>query len=236
MENIERVTGDKILKIFDRLKKERTILKLNILGIGYEGLSIIIDVKGFNKPPYFLIDLPGGAQDNLLNARGKTVAIEFTGNDKVPCSLKSVIESVTEKNISIIFPGVITRLQRRKYFRIPAPLGTKAIIIEKDARYEFNVIDISEGGILISHPDCFHNGDKFFEGAVKPLLIVYNEGANEQRIAISKAQIKRIEKITDIGRVNYAFQFLDRGIKAENDIMNLIYSYQRRLLQRRNSL
>jgi c-di-GMP-binding flagellar brake protein YcgR len=233
MENAQSISGNKILDIIDQLKKDKTALKLTIPEIGYEGLTIILDLKNLKTSPILLIDFPGGLQDKVMNTLGKTMLIEFNGPDKIPYSFRTVIQKVTEDYLVVAAPKSIIRIQRRKFFRIPSPLGTKVIINEKDQSYEFNVINISEGGILVSHPEERHEDLIFFKGAIKSLLIIYEDGINSLKIRINKAEIRRIDVASETRRYHYAFQFLDRGIKEENLIMNFIYAYQRKLLERR---
>jgi c-di-GMP-binding flagellar brake protein YcgR len=231
MEGPESITGDKIRELLGLLKMERTILKLIILGARNEWLSIVLEAEASNGIPCFVIDFPGGAGDDIMHSKGKKIIIEFTDKDRVHYRLRSVIESVSRQNIYVLMPEAIYRFQRRGYFRV-SPMGTKAIINDEEGRHEFDVVNISEGGVLISHPVALYNGREFFKGAMKPLLIVYKDGEDEQMIAINKAEIKRIIKRSEAGCYEYAFAFHDRGKEIEKDIRNFIYSCQRKILYR----
>jgi len=233
MENPEEITGSKIPELLEQLKRERITIRFVVLGTGSEGLSIVLGTKVVDGKTCLIIDIPTGMRYWISQAQGMKAFIEFTDKDKVHYTLRSKIEGVTENYVCIRLPMVITRLQRRKFFRVSAPADTKAIINEKDGRYEFNVIDISEGGILISHPASFHDEDRFFKGALKTLIILYREEGIKQTIKVEKAEIKRIEKSWETGNYNYAFQFIECGKKEENDIRNLVFSCQRRILMLR---
>jgi c-di-GMP-binding flagellar brake protein YcgR len=226
MENPEIITDKKIIELLECLKNDRTILKLNIPDAGDELLSIVIDIKAEEIPPHFAIDFPGGATEHIKEARGKKIIIGFKDKDRIQYVMKSFIERVSEHNLYILLPESIQKLQRRKYFRVSSPIGTKVIIDEPNINCEFNVINISEGGALITHPDKIG----LLKGDQKPLSILFNEADNVQRISIDKAEIKRIEKETEKRCCNYAFQFLDRGKKEENYLRNFIYSCQRKML------
>jgi c-di-GMP-binding flagellar brake protein YcgR len=233
MEDTEIITGSKMLDLLDQLKRERTTLNLYIPGTGYEGLSIMLGVERINGIPCINMDFPTGIGPGIFLTQGKKVIIEFIDKNKIHYHLRSIIEGVSRQSLDILLPDVVHRLQRRKFFRIPPPISTRIIINEKNRKYEFDVIDISEGGALISHPAAFHDDSKFFKGAFKSLIISYRKDDDMQTIKVDKAEIKRIIKAWRTGCYNYALQFVEHGKKEENDIRNFIYSYQRRLIRKR---
>lgn len=236
MEAPEIITGEKMLGLFDQMKKERIALKLNIAGSDNEGLSILLGIKKINGNPCLMIDFPAGARYDIVYAQGKKINIEFTDKKKIHYNFRSTVEGVTPENIYILMPKAINRIQRRRFFRIPPPLGTKIIINDGEKRFEFNVINISEGGVLASHPVAFHDEGIFFQGAEKSLDIVYREDGKTHTIKVNKAEIKRINKVFETRRYNYAFQFIDCGKQEENEIRNFIFSCQRRFLEKRHVL
>lgn len=236
MEAPEIITGEKMLGLVDQLKRDRIALKLNIAGSYNEGLSILLGSKDVNGKPCLMIDFPAGARFDMLYANGKKVNIEFTDKKKIHYNFRSTVEGVTPQSIYILMPKAINRIQRRKFFRIPPPLGTKIIISDERGKYEFNVINISEGGVLISHPANLHDERIFYQGAEKSLVIVCREDADTRTIKIKKAEIKRINKILETRRYNYALHFIDCGRQEENEIRNFVYSCQRRFLEKRQLL
>ena len=233
MEDPEIITGKKMLQLLDQLKRERITLNLRVFGSGNGGLSILLGRKQLNGKQCLILDFPAGARYDILYANGRKVVVEFSDKNKIHYSLRSKIESVSPRNLYILLPKEIQRIQRRRFFRIPPPVGTRAIINDDDGKFEFNVIDISEGGMLISHPAAFHDDRKFIQNARKTLIIVYREKGSIQMIKVNKAEIKRVKKILETGCYIYAFQFIDCGRKEENDIRNFVYSCQRRLLEER---
>jgi len=233
MEDPEIITGKKMIELLDQLKSERITLNLRVFGTGNEGLSILLGRKPVNAKQCLILDFPAGARFDILYAEGNKVIVEFSDKNRIHYSLRSVIEGVSPRNIYILLPKEIQRIQRRRFFRIPPPSGTRVIINDDDGKFEFNIIDISEGGMLISHPASFHDERKFFQGARKTLIIVCREKGDIQTIKINKAEIKRIKKILETGCYNYAFQFIELGRKEENDIRNFVYSCQRRILEER---
>ena len=237
MEAPDRIVGKKINVIIDQLQKEKTILKLNILDIGYKGLSIVIGVESDDRNSFFLIDYPGGSRDMLVKASGKSVFFEFNDLDNIQYTFRSVVEKVVQDSIWIRFPEGIDRKQRRKYFRIATPPGTRIIFNVSERRYDLNVINLSEGGALINQRASRHEEELFCkDGEFKNISLVRNEGDLRTRISIKKAKIVRIKKNQETGRYSYGLQFLEMEIAEREGIREFIYKCQRRDLKSRSFL
>ena len=237
MEAPDRLIGKKINGIIDQLQKEKTILKLNILDIGYKGLSIVIGVDRDDRNSFFLIDYPGGSRDMLSKASGKSVFFEFNDLDNIQYSFRSIVEKVAQDSIWIRFPEGIDRKQRRKYFRIATPPGTRITFDISGRRYDLNVINLSEGGALINQRSSRHEEALFCkDGEFRNISLVRNEGDLRTRISIKKAKIVRIKKNPEIGRYSYGLQFLEMGIAEKEGIREFIYKCQRRDLKSRSFL
>jgi len=233
MEDPEIITGDKIPLLMDQLMQEHTILKLHMPGIGNDWLSIVVGVEKDNGVPCFVIDSPSGAGFYLHGSKGQKIIIEFADRNHVHHRLRSVIERTVDRNVFVMMPEVIYRIQRRGFFRVPSPIDTKVSISDEDGRLDLEIINISEGGILAGNPNVSHKGARFFKGAVKGLFITYKEDKDEQIIRIKKAEIRRVVKRPEAGGYEYAFMFLDRGKDIEKAIRVLIYSCQRKILYRK---
>ena len=237
METPDRIIGKKINGIIDQLQKEKTILKLNILDIGYKGLSIVIGVDSDERNSFFLIDYPGGSRDILAKASGKVVFIEFNDLDNIQYSFRSVVEKVAKDSIWIRFPEGIDRKQRRRYFRIATPPGTRITFEMSGRRYELNVINLSEGGALTNQKASHHEEELFCrDGELRNIFLVRNEGDLRASICIKKTRIVRIKKNPETGRYSYGLQFLEMGIAEKEDIRKFIYKCQRRDLKSRSFL
>jgi c-di-GMP-binding flagellar brake protein YcgR len=233
LESPENITGDRIPELLDRFRQEKTILKFNIPGAWNEWLSIILEIRANNGMPFFVIDFPGGPSGDILNSQGKKIIIEFTDENRIHYRLRSVIQSVSRQDISILMPETIHRIQRRGYFRVSSPIDTKVIIRDEIGSLDLNVVNISEGGVLASNPAASHNSVRFFKGAFKGISIIYKENEGKQGIAIKKTEIRRVVKRPETGCYEYAFMFLDRGRDIEKEIRKFIYSCQRKILYRK---
>ena len=235
MKATDRITGKNRFNIFDQLIKDRTILKLNIFGADYEGLTIVIDIKKDGKPPSFLIDYPGGGRNAVRDALGKKVLFEFSGKDRIQYYFKARISEVSKDQIRVSIPEEIERIQRRKSFRTATPHGTRVVFDSIIDQFNLNVINVSEGGMLINHKALYHNKDVFYKGGVlEGLKLICDEDSLKTRINIDKAEIVRVEKIANTGRYNYALKFKDIEKNKSDELRGFIYECQRFALKKRS--
>ncbi len=233
MDNLDTITGEKILIMMERLQRDGTILKMEILKMEYKGFTIITDIQ--KRHSSFLIDYPGGPKEVIIGSTGRRVSIEFSGEDGMQYSFRSTIVGFEDENIVMSFPEAIERIQRRKFFRVAVPPGTLIILNTYNKRYDFNVLNLSEGGALINQKARFHDkGLLFVGGQLKNLYIVNYEDNRNTRIGVKEAEIIRVEKNSETNRYLYALQFINLGNKEKEDIRAFIYRCQRNALKRRS--
>lgn len=236
--NPDKISGRMLYRVLAQLKKDRTILRMNLLGKNYEGLTLITGVKNSHNSPYFLVDYPGGGDEFLQRPDGLKVFFEYSGMDRLQYSFRSVISGVEEDDIRVKFPKEIQRIQRRKNFRVVPPSGTVMVFIIDNKRYECNVINISKEGALISQDHGYHHNNLFFYAGAnlfKMNIECRGEIARLQ-IQIRKAEIKRIDKNPTTGRYQYALQFLNINKEDNEKLMKFLYDCQREVLKRRSFL
>ena len=232
MGNADRITGQKALNILDLLVKNRTILQMNIIGTGYECLTIV--TRTVNEDNLFVIDLPG--DDKIIqNSPGKKASFEFSDKDMVQYRFGTEIVKIEKEGILLRSPESIERMQRREHYRVDAPSGTKLVLELMKRKYEFNVVNLSEGGALLNRKATAHDSGMQYEcGTVNNVYLAYNQGGQNVRVKIKKADIIRIDKRTETRQYSYAIKFMDLDKKAEDEIRRFIYMCQRKVLKKRN--
>ena len=60
---MDRISGKRMLGVLNELARERTVLRLNALGTGYEGLTIATGVVREQNTSYLLVDYPAGFRE-----------------------------------------------------------------------------------------------------------------------------------------------------------------------------
>ncbi|MBN1849918.1 MAG: PilZ domain-containing protein [Deltaproteobacteria bacterium] len=232
-----KITGEKRFEIIKGLLKDRTIIRINLLGKGYEGLTMVMGVYTMENIPLILIDRPIGYSDYFQDTTGERIFLEFIGKDKIQYNFKTIIEKEGDEDIFIQFPQEINRVQRRRHFRIEPLMGTSVIFMTKDRKSQLNVINLSMGGLLVSQEAVFHNKETFYKGRyLRDILLICEDKGIQMRIKIPKSEIVRVEKNEEIEKYGYAIQFLDLNKDTIRQLHVFIYMSQRVVLRKWGSL
>ena len=127
--------------------------------------------------------------------------------------------------------------KKLKAFRIPATSGSKLICSVNDHQIEFDIINVSETGLLISLKNKSHRKINLFEGKkLNNLLLSVSQKDNPININIGSVEIIRSENAKISGRINYGLKFIDIDIREQDELRRLIYYCQRKELQKRGGL
>ncbi|RLB24532.1 MAG: hypothetical protein DRG76_01205 [Deltaproteobacteria bacterium] len=236
VDQIERIYGKSLLKFFRQLIDEKTVLRVFLLGKDYERLTIITDLEEKDSEPYIIIDYPAGFKKAIKGTTDWRLRFEFTGNDRLPYVFRTVGGELVEGGIRVRLPKFIERRQRRRNFRLEAPLDTKLVFTKNFRRYEANVINVSLGGVLIS----LEKGEQKrpvldIDEYLRGIKLYFPSKEEEERllIHINEAMVKRVEKDIFHGRYNYALQFTDIDKQDSELLQELIYRFQREYLRKR---
>lgn len=236
MDDSEKISGKKIFDILEHLKKSHAILNIHVMGTDFEGLTIILGVSDGEQPRFF-IDYPGGGNSPVPLSVGKKCYFEFSDEDKIKHSFKTTVHSIFGKRIKFNFPEFIERSQRRKAFRIPVPSGCRLVYSNSNDQYEFDVMNVSAGGLLVSLKTTYYNSGILFKGnKLKGLVLSSKQQDISVKINIQAAEIVRLEKIDGSERTNYGLKFIEIDKKEEDKLKRFIYYCQRRILKKRGGL
>ena len=231
----DNITAKKLNSIMIQLHENRTILRLNHLGKGYEGLTIVTGFSNGNEKSSFMIDFPGGAGDVFSGSEGGRIFFEFSGEDKLQYTFRTVIEKVMEREIQIRFPDSIDRIQRRRHFRVTSLSGTLVMFQNGRGAYELNVMNISQSGALINQDVRLHDKSLFFTGSIlRDINITASDENGGERIKIKRSEVKRVERNSFNGKYQYALHFLDVSKRDDSLIKGYIYRCQREVLKSRS--
>ena len=232
MQDVDKIIGKKVLAEIEKLQKNQNVLKMSYPDGDYHGMTIIIGIHKDNAS--FFIDYPAESEELVKNAKDGRVSFEFSSEDGMQYSFRTSVRKVEKERIRIRFPEAIERIQRRRHYRVSAPLGTRMLLNATDKKFELHVINLSEGGALLNQKARFHDDDMFQEGKyLEGLCLVHEEGDQKTRIGIRQACIIRAEKKQETDRYHYAVEFVDVGRLEADHIRQFIYWCQREVLKRR---
>ena len=236
MDNSEKISGNKIFGILDQLKNNHSILNIHVMDTDLDSMTIILDVSD-GEEPHFIIDYPGRANSDAAISVGKKCYFEFSDEDKIPYGFKASITGIFGKKIKFNFPEFIERSQRRKAFRTTVPSGSRLVYTSKNDQFRFDIIDVSEGGLLVSMNAASHNKDILFEGnKLEKLSLSSKQEDFSVKINIKSAEIVRLEEKNESRRIKYGLKIIDIDSQDRDDLRRFVYYCQRKALKKRGEL
>lgn len=141
-----------IVFILDDLVKQRAAINLHTS----DGLNVLTTVLEVNsEEDYVLLDI---SQDAALNKRVvNDKHLTFSTQTGVRVRWRStqvqLVSLADGDAFSMDVPDVIERIQRREYFRLSVPQGSRGLVCKIPngaAEYEVPIVDMSVGGIGVS--------------------------------------------------------------------------------------
>lgn len=236
MNDSEKISGKKIFNLLEQLKGNHTILNIHVMGTDFDGLTIILGVSDGENQRFF-IDYPGRSYSNAVFTKGKKCYFEFSDSEKIHYSFKTTIDRIFGRRIKFNFPEFIERVQRRKVFRIPTPSGTRLTYSHRSGKFEFDIINISETGLLATLKNIHLGEHIFLKGSkLDKLVLILEQEDMSVNVNIKSAEIVRLEKVTEEDRVNYGLKYDDISKEGRDELKRFIYYCQRRILKKRGGL
>jgi hypothetical protein len=237
MENVERIYGDRRIRLFRQLKKTRTVIQFILSGKGFQRLTIVTGLALGSKTPCLLVDPPRGIEHlEAASLHGKIV-MQFIGVDRLPYVFRTTLYKIARKALWITLPAYVERIQRRKGFRITPPKETQFRFIKDGRRFQGEIRNISEGGALITPS----RGEKWTNilnenDTIRKIRIECSDKELALTLDLNQGTVKRIRKESMTGKFYYALQFSFEKKKPKEVLVDWLYECQRDMLQTRYSL
>jgi len=209
---------------------------IKLHGVNFEQLTVITGVKNFNNIPYFTVDLSHNFKEAISDSKKLKISFNFICPDRIEHNFETTNFISVDNEIWLKFPEFIIRMQKRRAFRIDAPYGSKIICEIKSTSYKFNIINISQGGILgipvglkLSKKASILKVGETIDDAV--LLLTDEE--RPYKLNIREITIRWVAKDKKGQFFRYGMEFT-KIEKNENKLLTkIIYNFQRLFLQRR---
>ncbi len=236
MKESDKIQGKSRLDCIKQLQTDKTLIKMRMLNIDYEYLTIITDIKIRNSIPYFIIDYPDGFREAVSGIDVWKILFEYTEKDKLQYNFSVSGGKFVHNKIWIKFPDYIERIQRRKNFRLTAPEETKILFTIDSTRFAMDVINVSLGGVLGAHisikkgirnDPVLKNGDNLID-----IELIFHSKENP-KIHIKKGLVVRLEESTDRANCRYGIHFTNMANSEEKTFTKLIYRFHRQFLRKR---
>ncbi len=228
----DNISSKKILDLMDRLRQERTLIRVQVPGTGYEGLTIITGLVPDRVAPHFFVDAPPGIAQKVRPLEGHLARFDFLGPQRVPHAFSATLQELTGQDVRVHLPSSLERAQQRQNFRIPAPDGVHLAFAWDGMPQRGGILNISLGGTLIRPterdlvPRGLTPGDR-----LKSASILTPTRGLEAPIVIQEARVIRSQTGEEPGFPYYAIVF-DRILRQDmRNFEGWINRLQRRILQ-----
>jgi c-di-GMP-binding flagellar brake protein YcgR len=237
MSDIEKIQGRDILRLFRELQNDSALLKVYLPENDFKYLTRITDIQTRKRIAYFEIDYPEGDHDPAKFSNAGSMEFEFTGNDEVKYAFRSAAEKIFTEKIWLQLPSVVEREQRRRQFRISAPLGSMLRFKLISTDYELKVIDISLGGSLGVLAGASKKNSKDLNRlqtkTVEDLELYFPTENEHILVTIKNAELKRFKRNPRTNQYEYALEFKTMDSFNKKRLNDLIYRFQREFLRKR---
>jgi c-di-GMP-binding flagellar brake protein YcgR len=240
MDAFGQLTGRDIHALFKQLEENNVFLSLRLLGKGYQRITVITGLRDLKKAPAFRIDYPQGFK-RIVNGMEEGEAwrfkFEFTGKDRVQHSFRLTGGVMEGDDIWLPFPEQVERIQRRQYFRIEPPFGSKLQCVIANTPRAMDIVNISIGGalglLLKRKKEKLAASPLQTRDTLKDVELIFPMEKETSQIFVSQAAVRRVIQDPDTGLFRYGLEFsdLDRGEKAR--LTKLVYAFQRLILRKR---
>jgi hypothetical protein len=239
MAGAEKIQGKKLIRLMEQVQREKIMLSMRLVGQNYERLTMVTRIPKDEKASFFAIDPPRDFRNIITKLDSWEIHFNFTGPDNLEYIFTTSEGKFYDNEIRINFPDYIERLQRRRYFRLSTPTGTKLFFESDQIQREINLINISMRGTL-GLLNTFNGKDlkkPVFkkEDSLKNITIIFPPDIKEnwQEVRVNKAIIRRAEHFPQKNMDLYAFEFVSIDKDQEKTLIQIIFNLQRLSLQKK---
>jgi c-di-GMP-binding flagellar brake protein YcgR len=239
MTEAEKIQGKKMIRLMELVQREKIMLSMRFVGQNYERLTMVTRIPNDDKASFFAIDPPRDFKNTITKLDTWEIHFNFYGPDNLEYIFTTSGGKFYDNEIQINFPDYIERLQRRRYFRISVPTGTKLFFESDQLQREINLINISMRGTLGLLKTFYEKDQKKpvlkKEDYLKNIKIIFPSDTkdNEQEVKINKTIIRRAEHNPQKNMDLYAIEFLSIDRDQEKTLIQIIFNLQRLILQKK---
>lgn len=226
----EIIGGPKVKETLQNLILSGQMCKMEISRSPHCWLTLPSRMKEDERRILLLVDRFQDFEKTFSACHGEEILVEYLENDEVPCHFLSWISQVDFRGVWVEIPEKIQRNQKRKFFRLRAPVGTELFFPGDEGKEEkATVKDYSLGGVafLTSKKANLEPGDR-----IENLRLCIPEGRGVLEVSIPLAAVIRAKPNFFQGQNFYALEFLEFPEGYKKKFARHIFEKQRNLLRR----
>jgi hypothetical protein len=239
MTGAEKIQGKKLVRLMEQVQREKIMLSMRLVGQNYERLTMVTRIPKNEKASFFAIDPPRDFRNTVSKLDTWEIHFNFNGPDNLEYIFTTSGGKFYDNEIQINLPDYIERLQRRRYFRLSVPAGTKLFFESDQVQREINLINISMRGTL-GLLKTFNEKDQKKpilkkEDYLKDIKIIFPSDTedNKREVNVNKTIIRRAEHDPQKNMDLYAFEFVSIDRDQERKLIQIIFNLQRLFLQKK---
>lgn len=239
MTGAEKIQGKKLVRLMEQVQREKIMLSMRLVGQNYERLTMVTRIPSNEKASFFAIDPPRDFRNTVSKLGTWEIHFNFNGPDNLEYIFTTSGGKFYDNEIQINLPDYIERLQRRRYFRLSVPAGTKLFFESDQVQREINLINISMRGTL-GLLKTFNEKDQKKpilkkEDYLKDIKIIFPSDTedNKREVNVNKTIIRRAEHDPQKNMDLYAFEFVSIDRDQERKLIQIIFNLQRLFLQKK---
>lgn len=234
-----KIEGQKLADLFKEIVKKKVIISMSVVGAGIDRLTCVTGVVESPAGHHLLVDPPRDFTEVTAQKKTWRLRFSFNGPDQVEYVFNTQGYDLDKQGLKIPFPKYVERMQRRRNFRVDALTGSEMHFRMKKIEGTVHVINISEGGVygvLVKHNFKFMRGPVLKrEQEVTDIKMDFPGEGDEpgETISVKLAEVVRVEHDKERGFYRYAFKFKEIEKEELERLIQVIYAFQRKYLQRR---
>jgi len=227
--SVEIIRGPKVKETLQNLVLSGQMCKMEISRTPYSWLTSLSDIQEDGEGILLRVDRVWDFGEILTASQRQEVLVEYLENDEVPCSFLARVSQVTSRGIWVEIPEKIQREQKRKFFRLRAPVGAEIFFPGSPGKEEKGTLkDYSLGGVafLTSKEVSLKPGDQ-----LKNLTLCIPEGSRVLKVSVPLTVVIRAKPDFYQGQTFYALEFLEFPDANKKEFTRHIFDKQRNLLR-----
>jgi c-di-GMP-binding flagellar brake protein YcgR len=236
MSDYGKIDKERAVELLKEVKQGKSFIKLNTINDDYQSVTLISEVLGPLRAAQVVVDVPADLAEYLREKPLSTLHVEFNGKDRLLYAFEARVAKNEPSGIWLDLPEEIRRIQRRRDFRLKAPLGTQLQVSAGEATIVLSVIDYSLGGLLgvaASGTRRTHVDPHLAKGRLVQNITLSFDGRPDMTVRILKATVVRVERHPVTGFYHYGMQFLEVERTEEKRLTEILYHMQRKYLRKR---
>ncbi len=234
---LDRISGKSRTALLQQIQKDSITLQMILTGRNYERLTVVADLKEEAGRSFVLVDCPEGLAEEVPDHEGAKVRIEFLGKDRIQYAFESRVTRIRERDLWLEMPEYVEKVQRRQFFRIAPPIGTRITFSRIGRPQEASLINVSEGGALVMLNGSARGLSGLILGeSLRDVRLKCNAENVRTEITIDKATVLRQQAEHGSTRATYALKFLEMSARDRRLLQEFIFMCQREILRKRNEM